>query len=92
MKKIISVLFLAVLISGCSPSENEAVGGLDLDQKATSCAAANGKWLAEQKECEYVSKEWCDQEGGVFQECGSACRHNPEAEMCTKQCVIFCKF
>lgn len=91
MKKTLGILFAVFLITGCAASENGMVSA-DLEEKATACAAANGKWLADVKECEYVSKEWCDQQEGVFEECGSACRHNPDAEICTKQCVIFCKF
>jgi|GEM_PF-1364648 len=58
----------------------------------TECVAAGGNWLADYEECEYVSEEWCDDEGGEFYECESACRHNPEAEICTLQCVVVCKF
>ena len=56
----------------------------------TECVTEGGNWLTEHHECEYVSREWCDEKGGEFQECESACRHNPEAEFCTLQCVIVC--
>ncbi|MGE3279007.1 MAG: hypothetical protein AB7J40_04435 [Candidatus Altimarinota bacterium] len=88
MKKPIGILLGIMLLTACSPT----ITTLDADQMAIDCASANGKWLEDHRECEYVSKEWCDQKGGTFNECGSACRHNPESQICTKQCVIFCKF
>jgi hypothetical protein len=62
-------------------------------QRPQSCARHNGTWLEQYQECEYASKEWCDREGGQFDECGSACRHDPNlARPCTMQCVPVCKF
>jgi hypothetical protein len=54
------------------------------------CVDAKGEWSGEWKECGGVDKTWCEANGGRFEECGSACRHDPKAEMCTLQCVIFC--
>lgn len=59
--------------------------------KEISCTNAGGNWLAEFSECEYVSKEWCDKNGGQFKECESACRNDPDAEICTLQCEIVCQ-
>ena len=59
---------------------------------AQSCATEGGKWLAEYQECEGVSQIWCQTNGGKFNECASACRHDPNAEICTMQCVIVCEF
>lgn len=58
---------------------------------ATSCEAAGGNWLAEYDECEYISSSWCSENEGTFAECTSACRHDPEAEICTMQCVPVCQ-
>ncbi|MEX2515086.1 MAG: trypsin inhibitor-like cysteine-rich domain-containing protein [Candidatus Paceibacterota bacterium] len=58
---------------------------------ANSCSAAGGTWLAESKECEYISRQWCSQQDGNFQECTSACRHQENAEICTSQCVPVCQ-
>lgn len=58
---------------------------------AQACSDAGGTWLAEHNECEYVSAEWCSQYNGTFQECASACRHDPEADVCTMQCVPVCQ-
>jgi hypothetical protein len=62
-------------------------------QPPQSCARHNGTWLEQYRECEYASKEWCGTEGGQFDECASACRHDPNLERpCTMQCVPVCKF
>jgi hypothetical protein len=57
-----------------------------------SCATAKGNWLADYKECENAGKDWCDSNKGVFNECGSACRHDPKAQVCTMNCVPVCSF
>ncbi len=56
------------------------------------CEEAGGNWLAEYNECEFVDREWCEEAGGTFAECESACRHDPDAEICTMQCVPVCYF
>jgi putative hemolysin len=55
------------------------------------CKKNNGTWINEQKECEYISQETCNEFQGTFNECGSACRNNPESVACTMQCVPYCK-
>lgn len=64
--------------------------GINGQVKGVDCLQNNGKWLKEFNECEYIDKEWCDQKGGEFFECQSACRHDPEANFCTEQCVPVC--
>ena len=56
------------------------------------CAESDGEWLKDFKECEMVSKAWCDQNGGFFNECGLTCRHNEKADVCTMQCIPVCSF
>lgn len=51
-----------------------------------------GEWLEEHKECEGISKELCEQYNGTFNQCGSACRHEPDSDMCIEVCVPYCKF
>ncbi|MCX6740308.1 MAG: hypothetical protein NTZ49_03710 [Candidatus Parcubacteria bacterium] len=63
-----------------------------VSDQSNDCQKNNGTWLAEYKECEYISRQVCEQLGGVFSECESACRHDPQAQMCTLQCVSVCKF
>jgi hypothetical protein len=67
-------------------ADNEPV---DLER---DCISNNGSWLSKSKECEGVSKEACEKLGGTFNECASACRNDPKAEVCTMQCVIVCQF
>lgn len=82
------VVFATCIITACNKQTENTTAG-DLGQ---NCTASGGKWVAAHQECEYVSQDWCENAGGKFEECGSACRHDPEAEICTKQCVMFCKF
>ncbi|KKR54678.1 MAG: hypothetical protein A2079_07345 [Geobacteraceae bacterium GWC2_48_7] len=56
------------------------------------CEKYNGIWLSEFSECENISEEVCSSNGGFFNACGSACRHNPEAKICSMQCVPFCEY
>ncbi len=55
------------------------------------CQESGGNWLWEHQECEYIGEEFCDQIGGIFLPCESACRHDPDADFCTMQCVPVCK-
>lgn len=57
-----------------------------------ACLSFDGNWLSDSQECEGMSKEQCETLGGIFNECASACRNDPEAEICTMQCVIVCQF
>ncbi|MCA9459018.1 MAG: hypothetical protein KC550_00555 [Nanoarchaeota archaeon] len=56
------------------------------------CENAQGTWLEEYNECEYISQELCQEMKGTFNECESACRNDPNAQMCTMQCVAVCNF
>jgi hypothetical protein len=62
------------------------VGGKD------DCLSYNGGWVEEFNECEMISKKECDSMKGEYFECESACRNDPEAEMCIMMCVQVCKF
>jgi hypothetical protein len=55
------------------------------------CTVYGGQWLPEFNECEYISEEQCSDMNGTFKECESACRHDPDAEICTMQCVQVCQ-
>ena len=57
-----------------------------------ACLSFDGNWIEEAKECEGMSPDQCETLGGTSNECASACRNNPEAEICTLQCVLVCKF
>ena len=63
-------------------------------KKSDSCAQKEGVWYPIEGICEVnqLSESQCKAFGGEFNGCASACRHNPEAEMCTMQCVLTCTF
>lgn len=56
----------------------------------SQCQNFNGTWLLGFNECEVISEEQCSIMNGTFNECESACRHMPNSEMCTMQCVPVC--
>jgi len=56
------------------------------------CEENKGTWIESANECEGISKEVCTNLGGNFNECASACRNDPDAQMCTMQCVLVCEF
>ena len=57
-----------------------------------ACATLNGKWIQNAQECEGISREDCTKINGYFTECASACRNDPNAQICTLQCVPVCGF
>ncbi len=59
--------------------------------KGSICIGAGGTWDGAHSECGGITENSCTSIKGVWNECGSACRHNPNAEMCTMQCVQFCQ-
>lgn len=60
---------------------------------AQGCRSKSGKWLEKYSECENADRQWCAASGGRFDECASACRHEPDpAAPCTMQCVPLCVF
>lgn len=61
-------------------------------EKESSCHENNGTWLSEYNECVGISETACQDMGGQFNSCASACRHDPDAEICTMQCVLVCQF
>jgi hypothetical protein len=64
------------------------------DNPMVNCDKMSGIWYGEEGICEVnqLSKEECVAQGGEFNECASACRHNPNAQVCTLQCVLICTF
>jgi len=59
---------------------------------AQACRGSGGDWLSQHNECEGVQQSWCESRGGTYNSCASACRHNPDADFCTEQCVQVCSF
>ena len=74
------------------PTEpNNGIGSINY---ATECENIDGTWISEHNECEFISLESCNSLGGVYYECGSACRHDESDEIiaCIEMCVPYCKF
>jgi len=74
-------------------SEEDATNERIVDTEIVdSCLVNRGTWVSGFNECEYTNETWCQENGGIFNECASACRNQPEAEFCTMQCVPVCSF
>ncbi len=56
------------------------------------CKNNGGKWIDSAQECEGLSRSQCESQNGTFNECASVCRNDPDAEICTLQCVEVCEF
>lgn len=75
---------------GACAEENLAGGTVPAGTQESQCISIGGIWTG--YDCEGISEEQCQEIGGTFNECASACRNNPEAEFCTLQCVQVCGF
>lgn len=64
----------------------------DKQSLAQACESAGGSWLSQYSECESIQASWCEKHEGNFDSCASACRHDPDAQACTQQCVQVCDF
>lgn len=58
---------------------------------AADCMRQGGTFNETHEECTGIDENSCKNIAGTWNECGSACRHNPSAEMCTMQCVQYCQ-
>ena len=78
-----------VMVMESNPAQVVATGS----EKVLACVSSEGgRWLQEYNECEYLPRQQCENLGGEFNECASACRHDPEAMMCILMCVQVCQF
>lgn len=78
-----------VMVMKSEPAQIVATGS----EKILACVSSEGgRWLQEYNECEYLPKQQCEEMGGEYNECTSACRHDPEAMMCILMCVQICQF
>ncbi len=68
--------------------------GTTINVNKISCESKGGTWYTDNNVCEInsLSENECTTNGGEFNSCASACRHNPKAEICTMQCVLTCTF
>jgi hypothetical protein len=95
MKYLIPVIIFGLFLSACAAPAAPASPAPPPVDNATlekGCSDAGGKYLPLFNECENISSAACTTLGGTFDECASACRHAPEAVMCTAQCVPVCSF
>lgn len=56
------------------------------------CRNSQGRWINDFLECEYIPRDLCAELGGEFNQCTSACRNEPNAWACTRECVPVCDF
>ena len=91
MKLFVLLLTICMLLTACSSSD-DALIQLDVAEIEAACIEAEGVFVEEYIECENISEETCTEMGGEFDECASACRHEPEGTICTAQCVLVCSF
>ena len=98
MKKIVvfMVIISVFLIGACTRNTDQPENIQPNDNQPNvvgeKCQELGGKWLEEFSECEGISEQVCEELGGNFNQCASACRNDPNAEMCTMQCVQVCSF
>lgn len=88
MNKMLVLFGLAFFVAACASEAPETPE----PSIAELCVEKGGEWLEDYRECEGISEQACTELGGTFNECASACRHDPEAEFCTLQCVAVCEF
>lgn len=78
-----------VIIMESEPAQVVATGS----EKVLFCVSSEGgRWLQEYNECEYMPQQQCENLGGKYNECASACRHDPDAQVCIMMCVQVCQF
>lgn len=82
---LVILLSIVNLVKEASNTKEDA---LNLEEE---CLLEDGNWLMAYNECEGISQEKCEELGGVFQDCASACRHQ-ESEFCIEVCVQVCSF
>jgi len=70
--------------------ENAAGGTVLAGSNEEQCTSMGGTWTG--YDCTGITENQCQEIGGTFNECASACRNDPTAEMCTLQCVQVCEF
>ena len=56
------------------------------------CRRENGTWLEDYDECEGLDRDVCEEADGTYDNCASACRHDPTAGACIQLCVEVCSF
>ncbi len=78
MKKLFGLVIVALLLAGCigsQPKANQTDGTLNTTNVTSP---------------QPLTKELCESARGHWDECGSACRDDPNARICTMNCVQYC--
>ena len=91
-KTCLIVLVIILILVGAYMYSNKTEAPVVSDSMMSACTDAGGNYDAVFKECTMIGAEQCVAIGGTFNECASACRNDPSAEMCTLQCVQVCEF
>ncbi|OED48066.1 hypothetical protein ACH42_02745 [Endozoicomonas sp. (ex Bugula neritina AB1)] len=65
-----------VVVSESFPVQITATGP---ENVLTCLSNPNGRWIEEKNECEQMGAQTCEELGGQFNECASACRNQPGA-------------
>ena len=78
---------------GTNPITNQVANDKKSD-KEMNCSNDGGVWYTDDNTCEVnsLSESECKAKSGEYNECASACRHEPNATVCTMQCVVTCSF
>jgi len=104
LTKILLFVFLGLVVLTCFavlvvdqlclflPEKSTDNGVIVRTVESELCGKYNGTWVEVGKECEGISREICESNGGYFNECASACRNNKESTICTMQCVLVCEY
>lgn len=89
---VIALLALMLIAAGAYFFSVQSIPTKLILNLNNNCQTNGGNWLDDYQECENANQYWCEKNNGKFFSCESACRHNSDAEICTKQCVPVCKF
>jgi hypothetical protein len=81
---------LVEIIKGNPTATSTTSGKVSADSPEGKCVNVGGTWSAEYKECTGTSADTCKAIGGTYNECASACRHDPKAQACVMMCVAVC--
>lgn len=74
----------------CSTGNQTFTEQLSLQEQCENINS--GTWIESAQECEGINESTCTQLEGEFNSCASACRNDPNASVCTLQCVQVCSF
>ncbi|MGV8150892.1 MAG: hypothetical protein ACP5NV_04140 [Candidatus Woesearchaeota archaeon] len=75
---------------GACEEDNLAGGTVPAGTQEEQCKNIGGTWTG--FDCTGIDANQCQEIGGKFNECASACRNDPDAQVCTMQCVQVCEF